>query len=142
MHRDRSDGISIFSVLSFYFFTFFLINIPALFFFASSQLVPRASIVRTSWNTSIGRFMKLPQRPCSAWFIVARCPDFWCTVLEREPHYSVHPVICPFVVCPGPTRGGDSTTFSERCCLGRCVFGAIIRVRTLSRCREDSILIA
>lgn len=27
---------------------------------------------------------------------------FLVYILEREPHYFVHPVICPLVVCPGP----------------------------------------
>ena len=44
-------------------------------------------------------------RSCSAVFRVIYSREmarFLVYILEREPHYFVHPVICPLVVCPDP----------------------------------------
>lgn len=85
---------------------------------AVQQLVPRASFVQAET-----RQLTVLRSGSAAVFRVIysrEMPRFLMYVLEREPHYSVHPVICPFVVCPGPTRAGDSTTFSERCRRCRC----------------------
>lgn len=122
-------------------FLYFAINIPAfvspriIIAAAVQQLVPRASFVQTET-----RQLAVLRNGSAAVFRVIysrEMPRFLMYVLEREPHYSVHPVICPFVVCPGPTRAGDSTTFSERrrrccrCCrvsLEASAFGAVTRV--------------
>lgn len=45
-------------------------------------------------------------RSCSAVFRVIYSREmarFLVYILEREPHYFVHPVICPLVVCPDPS---------------------------------------
>lgn len=38
---------------------------------------------------------------------------FLVYILEREPHYFVHPVICPLVVCPGRRSRMGSSAFSQ-----------------------------
>lgn len=60
-------------------------------------------------------------RSCSAVFRVIYSREmarFLVYILEREPHYFVHPVICPLVVCPDPSPlpypPSDSCAFSER----------------------------
>lgn len=76
----------------------------------SDDWVPRGTLL-PSWNSSIGRFTKrLGRVPVIYSREMAR---FLVYILEREPHYFVHPVICPLVVCP--VRGwADSSGFSER----------------------------
>jgi len=104
--------------------------------------VPRASFVQAET-----RQLAVLRSGSAAVFRVIysrEMPRFLMYVLEREPHYSLHPVICPFVVCP--VRPGQEIPQLSR---NTAAVAAAVprwnerfrrgytRVRTFSRLRGD-----